>query len=1038
MKRALYLLHVFLTFAGVLALLEPGIPGMAQSEASYGQQFFSGLRWRNIGPIRGGRSIGVAGSTSRPLEYYFGATGGGLWKTSDGGTTWWPVTDRSIKTSSVGAVAVSESNPDIVFIGTGEVQLRGNIIQGDGLYKSSDGGGTWAPGGLADTQAIGRIRIHPTDPDTVYVAALGHPFGQNPERGVFRSRDGGKTWEKVLYRGERAGAVDLCLDPVHPQVLFATTWEVFRTPHSLSSGGPGSGLFKSTDGGDHWTEITRNPGLPAGLIGKSGITVSGADSNRVWAIVEAEDGGVFQSDDAGATWIKVNDERRFRQRAFYYTRIYADPRSRDRVYVLNTGLYRSDDGGKTYTTLRPPHGDNHDLWIAPEDPSRMINGNDGGANVSVNGGQTWTGQRYPTAQLYHVATTAHIPYHACGAQQDNSTACMPSNGSGDEFYQIGGGESGYIAPDPRNPDIFYAGSYGGMLTRYDRATGQMRQINIWPENPMGHSSKDIRERFQWTFPIVFSQADPRVLYVGSQHLWRTTGEGQSWERISPDLTRADPKTMGPSGGPITLDQTGVETYATIFTIAPSPRDPNTIWTGSDDGIVSITRDGGKNWQRVTPPDLPGFARISLIEASPHRPDTAYLAANRYQQDDWRPYLYRTDDYGRTWTKIVDGIGTRDFARAIREDPKRPGLLFAGTEHGIHVSFDNGARWQSLALDLPATPVHDLVVKDDDLVIATHGRSMYVLANISVLRQLTPAVSQSEMFLFDPADVMRSVNPGATIDFYLKQPAEKVTLDILDARGNIVRTFATAETRKPQEQAGGAAEEGARGAGQSHINARAGMNRITWDMRYPDAAGFPGMILWAASLRGPIAPPGAYQVRLTAASGVQSRSFAVTRNPKLTQITDADLQEQFKLSLQIRDRLSRANEAVVRMRALKEQIGERLAKLDKSKDEAVIAGGEALRQRLTDIEGEIYQYRNQSSQDPLNFPIKLNNKLAALLGVVQSADSRPTDQSYDVFRDLSTRLDAQLERLDSISKADIPDFNKLLSARNLEPVRAPRP
>ena len=738
MRRAFAVITRSVLFAVVILLSEAGTPGpLAQSPpeagSAYGSQFFGGLRWRSIGPNRGGRSIAVAGSNQRLNEYYFGATGGGLWKTNDGGTTWRPVTDTSLKTSSVGAVAISDSNPDIVFIGTGETQLRGNIIQGDGLYKSTDGGKTWASSGLTDTQAIGRIRIHPGNPDIVYAAALGHPFGSNPERGVFRSRDGGKTWQKVLYRNERAGAVDLCFDPKNPQVLFASIWEVFRTPYSLSSGGPGSGLFKSTDGGDSWTEITRNAGLPKGMIGKVGISVSGADSDRVWAIIEAEDGGIFRSEDGGATWMNINEERRFRQRAFYYTRIYADPVNRDRVYVLNTGFYRSDDGGTTYSTIRPPHGDNHDLWIAPGDPSRMINGNDGGANVSLNGGETWTGQQYPTAQLYHVVTTAHIPYHACGAQQDNSTVCVPSNGNGDEFYAVGGGESGYIAPDPRKLDVFYAGSYGGLLTRYDRSTGQMRQVNVWPENPMGHSSKDIRERFQWTFPIVFSPVDPRILYVGSQHLWRTTNEGQSWERMSQDLTRADPKTMGPSGGPITLDQTGVETYATIFTIAPSPKDPNTVWTGSDDGVVAITRDGGKTWQRVTPPGLPDFARISLIEASPHKPGTAYVAANRYQQDDWAPYFYRTDDHGGTWTKIINGIGPRDFARAIREDPKRPGLLFGGTEHGVYVSFDDGANWQSLALNLPVTPIHDLTVKDNDLVIATHGRSMYLLENISVLR-----------------------------------------------------------------------------------------------------------------------------------------------------------------------------------------------------------------------------------------------------------------------------------------------------------------
>jgi photosystem II stability/assembly factor-like uncharacterized protein len=534
--------------------------------------FFGGLRWRNIGPNRGGRSIAAAGSAARPFEYYFGATGGGVWKSTDAGTTWRPTGDDHLRTSSVGAVAVAESAPDTVWVGMGEVQLRGNVIQGDGVYKSTDAGKTWTHMGLADSQNIGRIRIHPSRPDTVYVAALGHTYGPNGERGVFRTTDGGTTWKRVLFRNDRAGAVDLCFDPSNPSILYATLWEVFRTPHSLSSGGPGSGLFKTTDGGETWTELTRNPGLPQGTVGKIGVAPAPGGSGRVYAIVEAEDGGIFSSDDGGASWTKVNDERRFRQRAFYYTRIYADPRDKDvRVRAQRTGFYRSADAGKTWKTIRVPHGDNHDLWIASNDPLRMINANDGGANVSFNGGETWTGQRYPTAQLYHVTTTAHVPYHVCGAQQDNSTACVPVNGNGDTFYDVGGGESGYIAADPRNLNVFFAGSYGGLLTRLDRSTGAARTVTIWPENPMGHSSSDIRERFQWTFPIVFSPVEPGVLFAASQHLWRTTTGGQSWERISPDLTRADPTTMGPSGGPITLDQTGVETYGTIFTVAPSPR-----------------------------------------------------------------------------------------------------------------------------------------------------------------------------------------------------------------------------------------------------------------------------------------------------------------------------------------------------------------------------------------------------------------------------------------------------------------------------------
>ena len=954
----------------------------------------------------------------------------------DGGTSWKSVGDEALKTSTVGAVAVSEWNPDIVYVGMGEVELRGNVIQGDGVYRTSDGGKTWKHLGLADTHNIARIRIHPANPNVVLVAALGHTYGPNAERGVFRTSDGGATWTKVLYRTDKAGAVDLCMDAQNPNVVYAALWEVFRTPHSLSSGGPGSGLFKSTDGGVTWSELTRNPGLPKGLVGKIGIASSGADSNRVYAIVEAEDGGIFRSDDGGATWTKANDERRFRQRAFYYSRIYADPKDRDTLYVLNTGMYRSTDAGKSWKPVRVPHSDNHDLWIAATDTRRMINGNDGGANVSVNAGESWTGQRYPTAQLYHVTTTAHVPYHVCGAQQDNSTVCLPVDGNGDDFYDVGGGESGYIAADPRNPDLFYAGSYGGLLTRYDRRTGQMQEMNIWPENPMGHSSNAIRERFQWTFPMVFSPIEPNALFVGSQHLWKTTTGGQHWTRISPDLTRADPATLGPSGGPITLDQTGVETYATIFTIAPSPKDAGVIWTGSDDGVVQVTRDGGKSWTNVTPKDLPDFARISLIDASTRKAGTAFMAANRYQKEDRAPYFYRTDDYGATWKKITTGIPADDFARAIREDPKREGLLYAGTETSAYISFDGGDRWQSLRLNLPATPVHDIAVTEKDVVIATHGRSFYVLDDVAVLRQLTRPMAAESVHLFAPADTTRSVDRGVSIDYYLKDAAAKVTIEVLDGAGRSVRTFVGTPAPAPDKAKvtnDAPVDEEAYGPPEPRVSVKAGMNRFTWDMRYPGPTEIPKMILWAAGKQGPRAMPGRYEVKLTvtpaAAAGqggastdaVQRAPFGIKKHPGLTSVTDANLAEQFRLAIDIRDRVSQANEAVNRIRTIK---ADAKARAEKAKTPDVAAAASALDAKLTAIEGEIYQYRNQSSQDPLNFPIKLNNKLAALMGVVDSADSRPTDQSYEVFKALSGRLATELAKLAAVEKTDLPAFNKL--------------
>jgi photosystem II stability/assembly factor-like uncharacterized protein len=996
----------------------------------------AGLKWRSIGPARGGRSQAVAGSSSRPFEYYFGATGGGLWKTTDGGVTWRPVSDKSFAASSVGAVAVAESNPDVVYVGMGETELRGNVIQGDGVYKSTDGGKTFTRVGLEKTLAISRIRIHPTNPDIVYVAALGDPYGPNADRGIFKTTDGGKSWTKSLFRNDKTGAVDLSMDAAHPDVLYAGLWEVYRTPHSLSSGGPGSGLFKTTDGGVTWTEITSKPGLPKPLWGKIGVSVSAADANRVYAIIEAADGGVFLSDDGGGNWTRVNDDRRLRQRAFYYTRIYADPQAKDTVYILNTGIYRSTDAGKTIHGIRVPHGDNHDLWIAGNDPKRMINSNDGGANVSINAGESWTGQNFPTAQFYNVITTPHVPYHVCGAQQDNSTACVSSSGDGN-LYDVGGGESGYIAPDPEDTDVFYAGSYGGLLTRVNRRTGETRAINVWPDNPMGFSSGDITERFQWTYPIVIAPTDPNTLYATSQHVWRSTNEGQSWQRISPDLTRHDPSTMGPSGGPITLDQTGVETYAVVFALAPSPVDGRVIWAGSDDGYVHVTRDAGTTWQKVTPPDLPDFTRISFIEASPHDPGTAYFAGNRYQRADRAPYVYKTTDYGKTWTKIVGGLPASDFARTIREDKKRKGLLFLGSENGIYVSFDDGAGWQSLRLDLPVTPVHGIEVKGDDLVIATHGRSFYIMDDISVLRQVTRTTSTEPVVLFKPAGAVRSVSRGVSVDYFLKAAADKLTIDILDAQGSVIRTFTGTPANEKDAPAAPAADSG--DDPPRPVTPRPavtqGMNRFTWDMRYPNARDFPGLIMWAGSTRGPEAPPGRYSVRLSANGVTQTQSFSISRNLAVKTVTDADLLEQFKLARQISEKVSIANEAVLRIRNVKDQVSDRIGKTN---DAAITAAAEPLVSKLTAVEGEIYQYRNRSSQDPLNYPIRLNNKLAALQGLVETGDYRPTDQSYAVFKDLSERLDKQLGQLDTLLSVDLPAFNKLLARKRLDAVKTTIP
>ena len=960
----------------LILTLQLGAPSQQpSSQLVFPEALSEGMSWRSIGPDRGGRSLGISGSPSRPNEYYFGATGGGLWKTGDGGENWLPVTDGKITCSSIGAVAVAETHPDIVYIGGGETQLRGSITQGNGVYKTMDGGETWEHMGLEETQAIARIRVHPRDANLVYVAALGHVYGENEERGIFRSTDGGVSWEKVLYVSPRAGGADLIIDRNDPEVIYASLWQVYRKAWKMWGGGPDCGLYKSTDGGDTWTELTSNPGMPEGPIGKIGVTVSPADPNRVWALVEADEGGVFRSDDGGGTWTRTNSERNLRQRAFYYTRIYADPKDRETVYALNTGFYKSTDGGETFETrLRPPHGDNHDLWIDPNNPLRMANSNDGGGNVSTDGGQTWTDQDFPTAQLYHVTATNDFPYQVAGAQQDNSTIAVPSEGQGlGSGYAVGGGESGYITQHPTNLDIFYAGSQGALLTRFDRSNGQRRDIQVYPRFFSGEPASALPERWQWTFPIVFSPLDETILYTCSQHVWKTTDDGQSWQRISPDLTLADPETLGESGGLITMDMNGPEIYATVFALAPSYFEVNTIWAGSDDGLVHITRNGGRSWENITPPDMETYSRVSIIDASRHAPGTAFVAANRYQVDDREPHVWRTRNYGRTWTKIVNGIAPGHFARAVREDPVRRDLLFLGTEHGVYLSYDAGDHWQSLQLELPDTPIRDLVIKDSDVVLATHGRGFYILDDIEPIRQFTTDVTAGRVHLFEPHAAVRPVQP-ALFQYYLNDPVDRVVIEVLDDEGNLISTLESASPGQ-RGRRGGRGARGQRGGGQGRRGGRrgggarptvnAGMNRAEWNFQYPGATVFDGMIIWSGRPQtGPSAPPGRYQVRLTAAGETQTRGFDVVRNPNLKGVTDQDLQEQFELAIRIRDKTSAANEAVIQIRDVRGQVQERVAQ-----NAALVSPSEPLLGELAAIEEDLYQVRNQSGQDPLNFPIK---------------------------------------------------------------------
>ena len=1078
-----------LAFAGGLTL-DLGASRDAQAPAApvtIDPALLKAYQWRSIGPARAGRSIAASGVKGRPKEAYSGQTGGGLWKTTDAGETWVPVTDGQIHSSSVGAVAVSETSPDTVWIGMGEQCIRGNIQPGDGVYKSIDAGKTWTHMGFKESDAISRIRIHPTNPDIVFVADFGRYGTASDERGVFKTTDGGKTWRKVLFRDNKTGAVDIAIDPNHPDVMFAALWEAFRVEYSMSSGGPGSGLFKSTDGGEHWTEITRNPGLPTGVDGKIGVAVSGADSNRVYAIVENQNGGLFSSDDAGATWKMVNEGRNIRQRAFYYTHVAADPKNKDIVWALNVGTFWSRDGGKTMVNFAG--GDSHDLWIDPGDTNHIVHANDSGTAVSYNAQaaqRTWSARDYPTAQYYHVISTAHVPYHVCGAQQDGSTVCVPSNtnlgggggrggggggggrGGTPELYSPGGAEPGYVAPDPRNIDIFYAGgNNGSFLTRLDRRTGNTREVNPYPREFSGEPSSALVERWQWTYPIIFSPVDPTVLYTSSQHVWRTKNGGDSWDKISGDLTRHDPKTMGDSGGPITHDMNSPEVYGTVFALGPGKKDVNVLWAGSDDGLVHVTRDGGKSWTNVTPKDMPEFGRVSIIDASAFETGAAYVAVKKPLLTDFAPYIFRTHDFGKTWTKIVTGLSAVDYVHAVREDPARKGLLYAGTQHGFYISYDDGDHWQPLSLNLPDVQISDIWVEANSIAIATHGRSFYILDDIAPLRQA--GISTGEFQLFKPADAIRGGGP-ATISYLLSKPAEKMTIEILDAKGQLVQTIQGAVPgagRGARGANGARGAEGARGAGAAGAGApgagaagagapgaaaaagaetpatetvpddqgggggggrgrggpptapmAAGLNRAAWNLDYPGVVTFPGMILWGASTNGPQALPGTYQVKLTVDGKSQTQPLVVKKHP-VRNTADPDLQQQFTLALQIRDKASEANTAVIRIRKIKDEVKDRLTK---SQDPQLKAAGERLTKNLSAVEEEIYQVKNQSGQDPLNFPIKTNNRLASLLGMTLRGEGKPTANIYPIFEDLKKELKAETDRLEEVIGADLAAFN----------------
>ncbi|HLW00873.1 MAG TPA: hypothetical protein VKT82_19595 [Ktedonobacterales bacterium] len=1049
-------------------------------EAVINPALLRSLEWRLIGPYRGGRVVAVAGDPVHSQVFYFGSTGGGVWKTTDGGRYWENVTDGFFKRASVGAIAVADSDPNVIYVGMGETTIRGNVSHGDGVYKSTDGGQTWTHLGLEKTRNIAKVRVHPHNPDLVYVAALGHAHGPNPERGVYRSRDGGKTWEQVLFRSENAGAIDLAMDPNNPRILFAAFWEARRLPHELISGGEGSGLFKSTDGGDTWTEITRNKGLPKGLLGKIGLTISPAKEGRVWALIEAEDGALFRSDDGGQTWEKLSEERNLRARAWYYMHIYADPQDAETIWALNVRAWKSIDGGKNFFEVQIPHGDDHDLWIDPRNPQRMICGNDGGACVSFNGSDSWSSiYNQPTAEFYHVTTDNETPYRVYGAQQDNTTMSVPSRSSYGaiieaEYLEIGGGESGYIAVRPDDPNIIFAGNYQGYLTRYDVRTRQERNIMVWPQAGSGLGAKDMKYRFQWTYPTVLSPHDPNVLYVTGNHVFRSTDDDNSWEIISPDLTRNDVSRQEASGGPITKDNTGAEYYCTIFAFAESRVERGLFWAGSDDGLVHVSRDGGQNWENVTPADLPEWALISIIEPSPHDPATAYLAATRYKLDDFQPYLYKTSDYGKTWTKITSGIAANEFTRVIREDPVRRGLLYAGTETGIRVSFDDGAHWQALQLNLPVVPIHDLVIHENDLVVATHGRSFWILDDVTPLRQVAAEMAHETAHLFKPCPTLRfqprlgfgseaptgksyrfggawmitsrqvakpdgskvskpldaGENPpvGVIVNYYLKEkPEGEIKLTFLTADGKEIRSFSSEEAEEaPTNGKNGEylaidTEEEEKKK-EPRTPKEAGANRFVWNMRYPDTRKVAGYVASEAALAGPVVPPGTYTVRLTIGDTSYTESFEIVPDPRL-KTSQEDYQAQFELLLQIQARLSQTHAMIQSIRTLRKQIEEWERKVKGQETApAILEESKRLKEKLTALEEELIQTKAKTRQDTLNHPVKFNAHLAFLGMAVSSAEAAPTRQSQELFAELAARVDAYQQQLQTLIDTDVAAFN----------------
>lgn len=996
------------------------------------------VNYRLIGPFRGGRSGAVTGSYKNKNIFYFGATGGGVWKTTDAGTTWKNISDKFFG-GTIGAVEVAPSNENIIYVGEGENTMRGNVSEGlGGMWKSADGGKTWKQIGLPDARHITNIIIHPTDPQTVWAGVMGHLFGPNTERGVYKTTDGGQSWKRVLYINEQTGCSDLVMEPGNPAVLYAGTWRVIRTPHSLESGGEGSGLWKSIDGGETWNNITGAKGLPKGVWGIVGVAVAPSNTDKVYAIVENEKGGLFVSADAGQSWTLQSSDNNIRQRAWYYTKVFVDSKNENVVYCPNVNFMKSRDGGKTFQSLRTPHGDHHDLWIDPEDGKRMIVADDGGAQISFDEGNSWSSyMNQPTAQLYRVSTDNAFPYRVLVAQQDNSTLRIRSSTYGayiseQDWEPTAGAESGYVVADPTNPNIVYGGNYGGYLSRYDHTSGENRAITVWPDNPMGAGADALKFRFQWNFPIFFSPHNPKKLYCAGNALFVTENEGASWTQLSPDLTTNDKTKQFSSGGPITKDNTSVEYYCTIFTAAESPLEKDCIWTGSDDGLAYLTRDGGKSWTNVTPANAPALMMWNAIEVDPFKKGTVYITGTRYKLDDYTPYIYKTEDYGKSWKLITNGIDKMHFTRVTRADQKRQGLLYAGTEYGMYISYDDGANWQRFQQNLPVTPITDLTIKNNDLVVATQGRSVWIIDDLSMVQQHDNAIINKKLHVYQPNATYRvapaqsrwggalslpanaAPNPpkGAVINFYSNTVTDssKASVAIYDAAGKeITRTTTTSKTNP--------------------INLNKGHNRFIWDLQYPAAEKIDDLILWNGVPGTITAPPGQYQAVVTIDNDSVRVPIQLLADPNY-HCTQADYEAQFAFLQQVQGTFNETMKAIKNIRQARTQLKEFVQRQGKACPQELSTLSDSLVKALTSIEEQLHQTKAKSGQDVLNFPIRLDDKISGVFDMANSGNMAPPQQAKDVYAVLSQQVESSTRQLKQLLEEGIKAFNAMVKEKGL--------